>query len=103
MKISDLLAETADSIFTYLAILGNDIVYYEKGSDSVKEQYKNNPIPNNKLATQTILNEVNSRILALISDIELWNRFESDPEVEVVYNRFINLYNQNIDYIETLQ
>lgn len=102
MKISDLLVETAESIATYLAILGHDIVYYENGSSSVKRQYTENPTPNNKIATQSIINEVNTRILALVSDTELWNRFEADPEVEVVYNRFVNLYNQNVDYLESL-
>jgi len=102
MKISDLLFESADSIATYLAILGHDVVYYEKGSSSVKEQYKNNSSATNKIAARSILNEVNTRILALVSDNELWNRFEADPEVEVIYNRFINLYNQNTDYLESL-
>lgn len=102
MKISELLVESADSISTYLAILGHDIVYYENGSSSVKEQYENNITPKNKIAIQTILNEVNVRILALVSDNSLWNRFEADPEAEVIYNRFVNLYNQNIDYLESL-
>jgi hypothetical protein len=40
MKISDLLVESADSISTYLAILGHDIAYYENGSSSVKNNTK---------------------------------------------------------------
>jgi len=38
MKISDLLVESMDSIATYLAILGHDIVYYENGCSAIKEQ-----------------------------------------------------------------
>lgn len=102
MKISDLLIESADSIATYLAVLGHDIAYYENGSTSVKMQYKAHPTPSNKIATQSILNEVNTRILSLVSDNKLWSRFEADTEVELIYNRFVNLYNQNIDYLESL-
>jgi len=102
MKISDLLTESADSIATYLAILGHDIVYYENGSSSIKSQYMDNPTSNNKMAAKAILNDVNLKILTLISDIDLWNRFEEDPDVEMIYNRFVNLYNQNNDYIESL-
>lgn len=103
MKISDLLVESADSIATYLAILGHDIDYYENGCSSIKEQYKDNPTPNNKIATQTILDEVNSRILVLVSDNELWDRLNADPEVEVAYNRYVTLYNSNDDFLQSIR
>ena len=99
MKIRE-ITESADSIITYLVLLGHDITYYENGSTAVKEQYKSNPTQNFKLAVNNILSSANLIIFQLIHDDELWNRFKDDPEISVVYNRFVNLYNSNHEFLE---
>jgi hypothetical protein len=102
MKISEIL-ESADSIATYLALLGHDITFYENGSTAVKEQYKSNSTPNFKFAIINILNSANFNIAQLIHDEDLWNRFADDPEISIIYNRFVNLYNSNYDFLKTLK
>lgn len=102
MKINEIL-ESADSIATYLALLGHDIAFYEKGSAAAKERYKSNPTQDFKFAIINILNSANLNIAQLIHDEELWNRFKDDPEISIIYDRFVNLYNSNYDFLETLK
>ena len=91
MKINDLLRESSESIMTYLALVGHDITYYEQGSAAAKAQYKENPTEAYKLALKTILAEANLRIVSLLQNTELWERLEADPEISLVYDRFVNL------------
>ena len=103
MKINDLLRESSESIMTYLALVGPDITYYEQGSAAAKAQYKENPTEAYKLALKTILAEANLRIVSLLQNTELWERLEADPEISLVYDRFVNLYNENDDFLESLR
>lgn len=103
MKINDLLRESSESIMTYLALVGHDITYYEQGSAAAKAQYKENPTEAYKLALKTILAEANLRIVSLLQNTELWERLEADPEISLVYDRFVNLYNENDDFLESLR
>jgi IS1 family transposase len=103
MKVNDLLRESSESIITYLALVGHDITYYEQGSATAKAQYKENPIEAYKLALKTILAEANRRIVSLLQNTELWKRLEADPEISLVYDRFVNLYNENDDFLESLR
>ncbi len=101
MKILE-ITESADSITIYLTLLGHDITYYENGSRAAKEQYKSNPTQNYKLAVNSILTSANLNILKLIHDDEIWNRFKDDPEISIVYDRFVNLYNSNYEFLKTI-
>ena len=56
-----------------------------------------------KLALKTILAEANRRIVSLLQNTELWKRLEADPEISMVYDRFVNLYNENDDFLESLR
>jgi hypothetical protein len=103
MKVNDLLRESSESIITYLALVGHDITYYEQGSAAAKAQYKENPTEAYKLALKTILAEANRRIVSLLQNTELWKRLEADPEISLVYDRFVNLYNENDDFLESLR
>ena len=88
---------------TYLALVGHDITYYEQGSAAAKAQYIENPTEAYKLALKTILAEANLRIVSLLQNTELWERLEADPEISLVYDRFVNLYNENDDFLESLR
>jgi hypothetical protein len=103
MRISDILRESANSITTYLALIGSDIAYYEQKSQEIKNQYESSPTPLYRKAAQNYLNEINIRILHLVADNSLWDRFRSDPEISIVYDRFVNLYNANDDYLEEIR
>lgn len=102
MRIREIF-ESAESISTYLVLLGYDINFYENGSEAAKKQYNTNPTSNFRFAIINILNTANIEIIKIIHDEELWNRFRNDPEVGIVYNRLVNLYNSNCDFIESLQ
>jgi len=102
MKISELLIESEEDISTYLAILGHDIVMYETGANAIKQQYVESPTAQNKVAVRAILFEVNLRIMKLVNDIELWERLETNTGVDVIYDRFVTLYNDNDEFLENL-
>ena len=94
------IVESAESINTYLILLDINISKFEAQSKSVKQQYENNN--NYESAIRHVLLRLNLDLLGVISNDELWSRFYDDSEISIIYSRFVELYNNNDEYLYQL-
>ena len=99
MRSNEFLFESAESIISYLLLMGINIGELEHNSVKVIAQYESNPTL--KEALKNALFTINIALIRVISS-DIWDRFTDDLEVADVYNRFANLYNTNDDYLNSL-
>lgn len=100
MRISELV-ESAETILTYLTLLDKDVTQFEYATKSVMSQYNEDPTKY-KEAARHYITEINLRILAIVHDTSIWDRFKTDPEISIAYDRYVNLYNSNDDFLASM-
>ena len=101
MRANEFVQESAESINTYLLLRGIDITKWEKITASVISQHESNPAL--KIALQSALFTINSKLAEFINDNALWSRFAADPEIDQIYDRFVALYNNNVEYLRSVK
>ena len=100
MKIKEIILESADSINTHLILLGFNLAELEETSNYCVAKFRIDP--SLKISLIAVLNTINQKCLAIYSNQDLWDGHSNDPEVAVIYDRIVALFNNNSDLLENL-
>jgi hypothetical protein len=98
MRAKEFITESAETIETYLALMGFSYTKLEQQSSLVKQYYDAHKISHEKMKSYLI--DINIAIHSVTDDPNVWNKFSDDPEVSVIYNKIATLANSNYEYLE---